>query len=86
MACRGGPSEMAKRGAAAAPMVANDAPSSRDLATAGRRRAPRPGVETLPMARRRRVAVVLELDWPYKRHHGVFAGTQQYARQCGRGV
>ena len=36
------------------------------------------------MARRRRVAVMLELDWPYKRQRGVFAGTQQYAQECGR--
>jgi len=36
------------------------------------------------MAQRRRVAIMLELDWPYKRHHGVFAGTQEYALQCGR--
>ena len=36
------------------------------------------------MAKRRRVAIMLDLNWPYKRHHGVFAGTQEYARQCGR--
>ncbi len=33
------------------------------------------------MAERRRVAIVAELEWPYKRHHHVFAGTQQYAQQ-----
>jgi LacI family transcriptional regulator len=36
------------------------------------------------MAKRRRVAIMLDLDWPYKRHHDVFAGTQEYARQRGR--
>lgn len=35
------------------------------------------------MAKRRRVAVTIELEWPYKRHHEVFAGIQHYAR--GRG-
>jgi LacI family transcriptional regulator len=29
------------------------------------------------------VALTLELDWPYKRHAGIFAGTQQYAREQG---
>lgn len=36
------------------------------------------------MARRRRIALSLELDWLFKRHHGLFAGTQQYAQDCGR--
>jgi LacI family transcriptional regulator len=31
----------------------------------------------------RRVAIMLELDWPYERHVGVFAGTQRYARERG---
>ena len=31
--------------------------------------------------KRRRVALMLDLDWPYKRHVDVFAGTQQYAQQ-----
>jgi len=31
----------------------------------------------------RRVAVMLELHWPYKWHSGVFAGTQQYAQEHG---
>ena len=31
----------------------------------------------------RRVALMLELKWPYKRHVGVFAGTQRYAQQQG---
>ncbi len=31
----------------------------------------------------RRVAIMLELDWPYKRHAGVFAGTQRYAEEQG---
>lgn len=30
-----------------------------------------------------RVAIMLELDWPYKRHAGIFAGTQQYAQEHG---
>jgi LacI family transcriptional regulator len=30
-----------------------------------------------------RVAVMLELHWPYKRHADVFVGTQQYAREHG---
>jgi LacI family transcriptional regulator len=33
------------------------------------------------MAKRKHVAIVLDLTWPYKRHHGVFAGTQEYAEQ-----
>ena len=33
------------------------------------------------MLKRRRVAVMLDLDWPYKRHAGVFAGTQKYAQE-----
>ncbi|MBL8800316.1 MAG: substrate-binding domain-containing protein [Planctomycetia bacterium] len=32
---------------------------------------------------RRRVALVLELQWPYRRHVDVFLGTQRYARECG---
>jgi len=36
------------------------------------------------MPKRRRVAISLELDWPFKRHHGVFAGTQQYAQERGQ--
>ena len=35
------------------------------------------------MSKIRRVAVQLGLDWPYKRHSAVFAGTQQYAQQQG---
>ncbi len=31
----------------------------------------------------RRVALVLDLQWPYKRHAGVFAGTQRYAEEQG---
>jgi LacI family transcriptional regulator len=31
----------------------------------------------------RRVAVMLDLVWPYKRHAEVFAGTQQYAQEQG---
>ena len=31
----------------------------------------------------RRVAVMLELDWPYKRHAGIFAGAQKYAQERG---
>ncbi len=34
------------------------------------------------MGDRRRVALRLELDWPYKRHYGVFSGTQAYAEHC----
>jgi LacI family transcriptional regulator len=33
---------------------------------------------------RRRVALVLELEWPYRRHVDVYLGTQRYARECGR--
>ena len=36
------------------------------------------------MPKMRNIAIMLELAWPYKHHHGVFAGTQEYARQCGR--
>ena len=31
----------------------------------------------------RRVAFMLDLEWPYKRHAGIFAGTQQYAEEQG---
>ena len=31
----------------------------------------------------RRVAIQLDLEWPYKRHAALFAGTQQYSRQHG---
>ncbi len=35
------------------------------------------------MAKKRRVAMQLGLDWPYKRHSAIFAGTQQYAQEQG---
>jgi len=35
------------------------------------------------MTERRRVAVKLDLDWPYKRHTAVFAGVQRYAQEHG---
>ena len=35
------------------------------------------------MAKRRRVAVMIELDWPFKRHMEVFAYCQQYAAEAG---
>lgn len=35
------------------------------------------------MPQPRRVAIQLDLEWPYKRHAALFAGTQQYARQQG---
>ncbi len=35
------------------------------------------------MPKPRRVAIQLELEWPYKRHAALFAGTQQYARGKG---
>jgi LacI family transcriptional regulator len=31
----------------------------------------------------RRIAVMLDLKWPYKRHADTFAGTQQYAEKQG---
>ena len=31
----------------------------------------------------RRVALMLDLDWPYQRHLGIFAGTQKFADQHG---
>ncbi|MBT3199770.1 MAG: substrate-binding domain-containing protein [Phycisphaerales bacterium] len=34
------------------------------------------------MAKHKHVVIMLDLMWPYKRHHGVFAGTQEYARRC----
>ena len=34
-------------------------------------------------SKQRRVAIMLDLEWPYKRHADIFAGTQQYARQQG---
>ena len=36
------------------------------------------------MSKLRRVALMLDLDWPYGRHLGVFVGTQRYAGECGR--
>lgn len=33
------------------------------------------------MQMKRHIAVVMELNWPYKRHYGVFAGIQEYAEQ-----
>jgi len=35
------------------------------------------------MSQPRRVALMLDLEWPYKRHAALFAGTQEYARQHG---
>jgi LacI family transcriptional regulator len=36
------------------------------------------------MAKRpRRVALMLDLEWPYKRHASIFAGTQRYAEEQG---
>lgn len=32
---------------------------------------------------RKRVAIMLELEWPYRRHCDVYAGAQQYAQECG---
>ena len=35
------------------------------------------------MAKQRRVAMMLELEWPYRRHHEVFAGTHRYGQEQG---
>ena len=35
------------------------------------------------MAERRRVALMLDLAWPYKRHVGTFAGTQRFSLERG---
>ena len=35
------------------------------------------------MGKRRRVAVMIELDWPFNRHMKVFAGCQEYAAEAG---
>jgi LacI family transcriptional regulator len=35
------------------------------------------------MAARRKVAVVMELEWPYKRHYEIFAGIREYAEEHG---
>ena len=32
----------------------------------------------------RRVAIMLDLQWPYKRHSEIFAGIQRYVEQQGR--
>src|SRR5688572_16697325 len=37
-------------------------------------------VRSLP---RKRIAIRLELEWPYRRHCDVYAGAQQYAQECG---
>lgn len=34
-------------------------------------------------AKKRHIAAVFELKWPYKRHYGLFAGLQDYAKQHG---
>jgi LacI family transcriptional regulator len=39
---------------------------------------------TAAKKRQRRVALVLDLQWPYRRHLDVFLGTQRYAQECGR--
>jgi len=31
------------------------------------------------MQKKRHIAVVMELNWPYKRHYGIFSGIQKYA-------
>jgi LacI family transcriptional regulator len=36
------------------------------------------------MSNLRRVAISLELEWPYARHVNIFSGTQRYAQECGR--
>lgn len=36
------------------------------------------------MMPKRRVAVMIGLDWPVGHHHQVFAGIHRYARECGR--
>jgi LacI family transcriptional regulator len=36
------------------------------------------------MPKLRRVALMLELNWPFDRHRVVFVGTQRYAQECGR--
>ena len=35
------------------------------------------------MSTKKRIAIALELAWLYKHHQDTFAGTQQYAQQCG---
>ncbi len=30
-----------------------------------------------------RIALMLDLEWPYKRHVGIFTGTQRYAQEHG---
>lgn len=35
-------------------------------------------------APRRRVALMLDLEWLYGRHSAVFTGTQRYSQECGR--
>ena len=35
------------------------------------------------MQKPRRVAIMLDLDWPFKRHVSTFAGTQQYGQEHG---
>ncbi len=35
------------------------------------------------MSKKRRVAVMIELDWPFNRHMEVFAGCQKYAAEAG---
>jgi LacI family transcriptional regulator len=39
--------------------------------------------DTAIMAKPRRVAVMLDLEWSYKRHVGIFAGSQQFAEEQG---
>ncbi len=35
------------------------------------------------MAKKRRVALMLDLNWPYEWHHGIFVGAQRYAKEQG---
>jgi len=35
------------------------------------------------MTKKRSVAMAIELEWPYKRHHDVFAGAYRYAQEQG---
>ncbi|MFT5527636.1 MAG: LacI family transcriptional regulator [Pirellulaceae bacterium] len=35
------------------------------------------------MSNTHRVALMLDLEWPYKRHASIFAGTQQFAEEAG---
>ncbi|HYG74461.1 MAG TPA: substrate-binding domain-containing protein [Planctomycetota bacterium] len=42
-----------------------------------------PQTPTNGVTSRKRIAIMLDLDWPYRRHFDIFVGTQQFANEHG---